>query len=103
PADGPCLPGLVQLLITGRYSERREPPARPGPPRRRLLHRRSAAHLRPLPFPGPPARRDEGEEAPRTGQASPAPRRAALVAGGLHGGPKDPRPGACRVGRPTGN
>src|SRR5262249_36776606 len=95
----PCLPGLVQLLLTGRYPERRKPPARPGPSHRRLLHGRGAAHLRPLPLPGPSARRDEGE-APRTRQASPAPGRGSLVAGGLHGCPQDPRPRTLRVGRP---
>ena len=84
PADGPCLPGLVQLLVTGRYPERREPPAHPGPSHRRLLYRRSAAHLRPLPFPGPPARRDEGEEVACPRQASPARGRGAVVARGLH-------------------
>jgi hypothetical protein len=99
PADGPCLPGLVQLLVTGRYPERGEPPAHPGSSHRRLLYGRSAAHLRPLPLPRPPARRHEGEAA-YPHQASPARGRGTVVARGLHRYPQDPRPRTLRVRRP---
>src|SRR5262249_60276622 len=97
--DSPALPRLVHPLTPGRPPERGDPPAPPGPPRRRLLHDRGAAHLRPLPLPGPAERRHEGEP-PHPRQAAPPAGRGSLVERGLYRRAQGPRANTFRIGRP---